>query len=155
LAKTIEFEIIFSKKISRRKIESFLALIAFFFAFSPFFSPVPIGTDVQPVFLIPILLLFFSERMRKFSIDEILFFGLASLSLIYINIDQPYFSLRKSFGLFIAFILYHFFRKYSVFINAKFIFWVVVFNISAIVFHYLFPNVFASTLGQFVRTIKY
>jgi len=58
LAKTIEFEIIFSKKISRRKIESFLALIAFFFAFSPFFSPVPIGTDVQPVFLIPILLLF-------------------------------------------------------------------------------------------------
>lgn len=133
---------------------SFLVVLAIFLAFTPFFSPIPIHTDVQPAFIVPICLLFFTERMRRFTNTELIFLALSILSIVYIDLSDPYLSYRKSTGLLIAFLAYHFFRVYYFRINSKILFFVVLANSIAVAFHYLSPHIFAATAGQFVRTIK-
>ncbi len=137
-----------------KKTEKFFSVIALFFCFTPFFSPIPIATDVQPVFLIPIFALFLFSRMHRFSLEEITFLVVAMWSILYIDIEDPFFSFRKSLGLLIAFFLYFFFKKYFLVLNSKILFWIVFVNFTAVVFHFLFPQIFADSLGQFVRTIK-
>jgi hypothetical protein len=135
-------------------VEKLFVLVAIFLSFSPFFSPIPLHTDVQPAFLVPLLFLFFTKKMQAFNSYELTFALLALFSVFYVDVSDPYFSFRKSSGLLIAFLAYHFFRIYSYHLTSRILFIIVLFNFLAVLFHYLMPNLFAATLGQFVRTIK-
>jgi len=135
-------------------IEKLLFLTAFVFCFMPFFSPFPIATDLQPAMFAPIIFLFFFKRMRGISNYEMFFIFIGLWSVIFVNINEPYFTFRKSLSILLAFFIYHFFRKYTHFLTSRFIFIIALINLVALVFHFFLPSIFTQTLGLFVRTIK-
>lgn len=138
-----------------KKRSSLLALTAIVFSFSPFFSLYPIHTDVQPVFFL-VIVAYAATRKKIFirSWPEFIFLLIALLSLFYIDPSHPYFSLRHSLSFIVAFAVYWFFSRNLFLITQKLIFIIVMVSFSALLFHYLLPEIFSETVGSFVRKIK-
>lgn len=105
-------------------LERYFALLAGGSAFIPFFSPFPINTDVQPLFFLLIIPLFLFNKMQRFTKFELIFAFFAIWSFIYIDVTGLDFSLRKSLGLILAFLAYHFFRVYFRVFTDRFLFFV-------------------------------
>ncbi len=136
-------------------IERVLVYATFFFCFTPFFSFYPISADLQPLFLMLILvLLAIAPRMQRFSRYELIFFLLGLWSVVYIDLSDPYFTVRKSMGLLMAFLVYHFFRKYAEFLSQKLLLIIVLVNFSMVFFNYVAPDLFIEIFGRFVRVVK-
>lgn len=117
----------------------------------PFFSFLPIGTDVQPLFLLfifPLMLL--DKTYWKFNKFELYFLFIALLSIVYSIENITY----KSLLLLISFFIYHTYRKYLHLFNDKILYIVVIINFIAVLMHFFLPELFINTIGHFVRIVK-
>ena len=132
-----------------------IALVGFFFCFMPFFSPYPTQNDLQPLFILPILFLtFLDKKLQSFTKFELFFLIIVLLSLIHINFTNPNFSIVKLFTLLFSFFTFHFSRVYFKFFNQKHLFFIVIVNFLAVLFHWFSPTLFTEIFESFVRVIK-
>ena len=128
--------------------------VALIFGFMPFFSFYPIGTDVQPVFFVLAgIYSLTTPKMWRFTCLELVFFVLAVFSIFYVN-DLSDFEARKSLGLLLALVAYHFWIKNNNIINQRLLFFIVLINFVAVLLHYLVPSFFVQVFGRFMRVIK-
>ena len=138
-------------KISKRNI----ALVGFFFCFIPFFSVYPTQNDLQPLYLLPILFLtLLDKKLQSFTKFELFFLIIVLYSLININFSNSNFSLIKLFSLLFSFFTFHFSRVYFKFFNQKHLFFIVIINFLAVLFHWFGPTLFVEIFGSFIRVIK-
>lgn len=146
-----------SKKTPGNKTLVVLINIFFFLSFFPFVSLYPIGSDVQPmIFVLAILIVLFLSYKNRLLFDktDLFFISIAALSFVYfVNIESE-FDIRKRVGLLLAFFVYYLTKRFHVYFKFKVFYWAVIVNFACGMFHLLLPNLFATTLGQFVRTIK-
>ena len=121
----------------------------------PFISFYPIASDLQPLYLLPIIFLFFFDKeMQIFTKFEFFFLFLALFSIVYVDASNPSFSFRKSGTLLFALLTFHFTRVYFKFFNQKHLLIIVCINFFAVLFHLINPPLFIETFGLLVRDIK-
>lgn len=137
---------------------AFLVNAFFFFAFMPYVSPVPLGSDVQIVtgligyIIIGILLL-----KDKFIVSprEFLIFVLGLFFIVYINPNEPTYQFRKAIGPLYAFGVYYVAKHYKDSISLKMIDLVLLLYLSGSILQYFAPGLFDLTLERFIRQSKY
>lgn len=132
-----------------------LIVCAFVFSFIPFFSPLPLGSDLQPFYAIfMILVLIGSLEIYKLNFESTLILSLAVIYTIYYVPSISHYEIRNILGLYFSFIAYQYFRFYKNYLTTKILLFVVIVNLLAIIIHALFPSLFIEVISSFVRTIK-
>jgi hypothetical protein len=127
---------------------------AFVFAFIPFFSPIPLSTDIQPLYILFFLIALVTVKQNTFHIPKksipLLLLGL--LYLLYVDNYQKIGVAQ--IGLFASFLAYTFFYRFATYLNQKLLFLIILANFLALLVHFLTPDLYQITIGQFVRTVK-
>jgi hypothetical protein len=140
--------------VSNKHVYNTIVTLAYLFSFTPFFSFYPLSSDLQPLFLLPIVLLFIlGTKIGHISYGGAALLLLFIASLMYIDINKPSISV-KTLGILAAFFSYQFYIKYSSALNQKILFYIVLINFVALFIHYIEPVFFSETLGKGVRVIK-
>ena len=142
--------------LSRHKNSSMVILsnCFLFFVMNPFFSPVPIQTDMQPVFLMPILLIILHDFFRgkvRIPTEILIFVPLFVMSLI--TLSSLYYPIKQLSPFVIALIVIGSLR-FIPYINAKFITFCMMFHIVGVYLHFFVPETFIPISQNFVRLIK-
>ena len=147
-----------SSKVQRsphNRIERALVFMAFFFSFTPFFSFYPMASDLQPIFLLPIIVLLLIDwRIGRATYPALFILAVAVVGLFYINPENPLFDFKKSLALFSVYITYLFYVHYAYRLTQRILFCIVLINFCVVLFHYVEPKLFSETLGMFVREVK-
>ena len=136
----------------------FLINSFFFFSLMPFVSPLPIGSDVQPVSaILAFILLFWAALERNFRLTTLTmtFLALAIFSLIYAGFDtNNLFELRHRVGLVFASITFIALIYYLMEFSKKILMLAIVVNFFGVVWHFFLPDSFIVIGELFVREIK-
>ena len=141
-------------KIPRKR--PLIVSMAFLFSFTPFFSFYPIQTDLQPMYLIVIGIIFLINKNYLIILSTPSFLLLTFSIISFVYIDPNYFEIiiRQSAGVVAAFLAYTFYTKYSGYLDQRLLFLIILMNFIPVFIDYYNPEFFAKTLGQFVRVAK-
>ena len=133
-----------------------IIFLSYFFSFSPFFSIYPLKTDLQPLYLIfmLIVLIVHINNTNTIPFPAFILLLLSLCSLFYFNPNYPVIYKSHVLGMFASFVSYLFFRKYHIYLDQKILLVIIAFNLSAIIFDYVNPSMFRDTFGEFVRVSK-
>ena len=120
----------------------------------PFISPIPFGSDLQPLILLFAVLIFLFDFCRmdvKVSKVELYFIFLAILQLFYLNIFANYsFKLSSHTSIGFAFLFYYLFSRYKDLIIPRFLFMGLYINFFGAVTQFLIPDIWSSTVGEYM-----
>jgi len=132
---------------------AFISLV-FFIGFMPFFSPIPIATDVQPFFFVMAAIALAARNdMRYLYKVEVVLILFAILSLLY-PYDASNMVFMPSIRFIFSAISYGFFRRFIPRLTQKTIFYISVANLLLLLFHFVSPSTFIALFSHFVRVIK-
>ena len=136
----------------------FIANGLFFFALLPFISPLPIGSDTQPIaflFSSAFLFLLFLEKDLNLSFLEILFLVIAFFSIVYLGFETSYgFEARHRLGLLMGAITFIGAAKAINFFSMKVLIVASLINFLGVIWHFLATDSFVFFAEYFVRKIK-
>lgn len=130
-----------------------LAVIAYLTSLNPFFSIFPIRTDLQPLYLFPIIFYFITTKKISLSFREIYLLLFSIFYLFYFNRVDGKYEIMKMFTPLMAFGSYYYFKRNSKFLNQKILFYVITINLSICILQYLFPEATSKIIFYFVRTV--
>jgi hypothetical protein len=133
-----------------------MAKMFFLFALLPFISPLPIETDVQPVFLIIAALIFLQELAKGKLKYNRSFALLLTISIIvalssFVAPDVP---LQNRVGLLAALATYYIVVTRDADLSAKLLLTASSINFLGVVWNFVSPETFVTIAGNVVRVIK-
>ena len=136
----------------------FIANGLFFFSLLPFVSPLPIGSDTQPIaflFSSAFLFLLFLERNLSLNFLEVLFLVMAFFSIFYFGFDNSYsFEARHRLGLLMGGVTFIAAAKAINLFSMKVLILASIINFIGVIWHYSATDSFVFFAEYFVREIK-
>ena len=130
-----------------------------FFSMVPFFSPVLLDADLQPLIFLLSCTIFFKDLFTlrvSLRYSELIFLFISLFSLVYINPFEFYlYEFSSRLGLFLSFTLFYAVTRYWSFVNV-FVFWVgLLVNFLAVILHDIFPSQWVGFVsGEYVNDFR-
>lgn len=134
--------------------------VLFFFILNPYISPIPTGSDIQPLvgLFAGIIFIFILSTLYDFKLNkiEIYFIALCAYIILMPTIVGPSsFELRKRIGLLFSFFIFYICSRTTSVFSYKVLVLSACINFGALVFQIISPGVFKTIIGFFLRAVKF